>query len=127
MVHVSDLLDAIILAASSPIANRQAYIVTDNQSYTVRELYEWISNALEKRIPSWTIPMVALRAAAVVGDWISIAQGRRFLFDRAALEKLVEPAWFSSARIMSELNFSPQVDFKSTLPDMIAEYRGLRA
>lgn len=123
MVHVSNVVDAAVLAATHPAANGQCYIVTDQRPYSTRELYEMIRRGLGKPIPRWHVPIGALKALARVGDAIGRVRGRRFVFDSDALEKLTGSAWYSSEKIARELGFRPRVTFEDALPELISWYR----
>jgi nucleoside-diphosphate-sugar epimerase len=46
MVHVDDVVRALLLVSEDPRAHGQCYIVTDDRDYSTRELYELISQAL---------------------------------------------------------------------------------
>jgi nucleoside-diphosphate-sugar epimerase len=127
VVHVANVVDAAILAAESPAANGQCYIVTDGRPYSTRELYELICRGLGKRVPRWSVPLGALKAAARVGDVVGRVRGRRAMFDSDALEKLTGNAWYSSEKIEKELGFRPRVTFDEALPEMIAWYRSTSA
>jgi len=123
MVHVRDVVDAVLLAATRPQANRRCYIVTDGRAYSSREIHGAIADALGKRMPPWHVPLAALRAMARAGDLIGRVGGRRFIFDSAALEKLVGSAWYSSERISGELGFQATTDFAQALPEIVSLYR----
>lgn len=127
MVHVSDLVEAAILGASTPVANGQRYIVTDGRPYSTRELYEMIRRGLGKRIPRWHVPIGMLKGLSLVGDVVGRLRGRRVVFDSDALEKLTGNAWFSSERISRELGYRPRMTFEEALPEMIAWYRETQA
>ena len=127
MVHVSNVVEAAILAATHPAANGQCYIVTDGKAYSTRELYELICRGLGKPIPRWQTPIWALKAMARIGDAIGRVRGRRFLFDSDALEKLIGSAWFSSEKISCELGYRSSVTFEDALPELIAWYRNSRS
>jgi len=127
MVHVSNVIQAALLAATSPAANGKCYIVTDARAYSTRKLYEMICRELGKQIPQWHTPLVVLKVLGRVGDMIDLIRGKRFLFDSDALEKLTGSAWYSSEKLSRELGYRPSVAFEDALPEMIAWYRGARA
>jgi len=127
MVHVLNVVDAALLAATSPVANGQCYTVTDARSYSTRELYEMICLALGKRIPQWSIPVGMLRMLGRVGDVIGHVCGRRFLFDSDVLEKLIGSAWYSSDKLTRELGYRPSITFEDALSELIAWYRKVQA
>ena len=125
MVHVEDVVQALLLAGAKQAAVDQTYIVTDGQPISTRKLFESICAALRKPVPTWTIPVAVLRALAMVGDGIGRIRGRRFLFDSEALDKLTESAFYSSTKIQEELGFRPRRKLRSSLP-AIAEYLKLK-
>lgn len=123
MVHVGNVVDAALLAATHPSANGQTYIVTDSRPYSTGELYIQICRALGKPVPRWSVPKSALKAAGCVGDGIGRLRGRRWLFDSDAFAKLTGDAWYSSSKISRELGYRPRAGFEEALPEMIAWYR----
>lgn len=123
MVHVTNVVEAALLAATSPAANGQCYIVTDGRPYSTRELYEMICHGLGRRIPQWSIPIGILRVLGYMGDAAGRIRRRRFVFDSDALEKLIGSAWYSSERISRELGYHPSMTFPEALPELIAWYR----
>jgi len=123
MVHVTNVITASVLAATSPQANGKRYLVTDAKAYSTNELYQMICRALGKSSPRWHIPRSALAMMGYVGDAIGKVRGKRFVFDSDALDKLIGSAWYSSERIAQELGFSPSVAFQESLPELVAWYR----
>ncbi len=123
MVHVDDVVRALLLAARRPEASGQTYIVTDDQTYSTRQIYELICRALGKRTPRWTFPLGTLQWAAKGGDLIGRVRKRPFFFDSATLEKLTGSAWYSSRKIARELSYRPACTLQSALPGMVDEYR----
>jgi len=119
MVHVDDVIAAALLAAEKPEAAGQIYIVTDGETYSTRLIYEWICEALDKPVPSWSIPMPVLRGLARVGDGIGNLRGKRFMFDSAALEKLTGSAWYDAGKISRELGFEAGIHLHEALPDLV--------
>lgn len=126
LVHVSNVVEAALLASSNQAACGRCYIVTDERAYSTRELYEMICLALGKRVPRWSVPVGLLATLGGAGDLIGRIGRTRILFDSDALNKLLGSAWYSSERIARELGYRPLVSFEAALPDMIASYRGVR-
>ncbi|MDA8362700.1 MAG: NAD-dependent epimerase/dehydratase family protein [Gammaproteobacteria bacterium] len=123
MVHVDDVVQAALLAADSERASGQVYIVTDGRTYSTRQMYVWICQALGRPVPGWTLPLSLLRGAALAGDAIGAIRGRRFALDSDALGKLLGSAWYSSRKITDQLGYRPTRDLEAALPEMIACYR----
>lgn len=124
MVHVDDVVQAAILSATRPEAAGKVYIVTDGESYSTRQMYEWVCEALNKRPPGWYLPLLALKSLAKAGDFIGSLRGRRFIFDSDALEKLVGSACYSSAKIERELGYRAKRKLREALPEIV-QFLGL--
>jgi UDP-glucose 4-epimerase len=123
MVHVDDVVQAMLLAASMPAARGQTYLVTDDRIYSTRQIYMWICAALNRPIPGWMIPLGLLKLGARLGDLIESLRGRPFVLNSDALEKLLDSAWYNSAKIRRELGFQSRQNLETALPEMVAEYR----
>ncbi len=122
MVHVEDVVQAALLAAENPEAHKQVYIVTDGQTYSTRQIYKWICQALGKPTPNWSVPLPVLQGLARIGDGIGTVRGKRFMFDSDALAKLTESAVYSSAKIQRELGFAPKWTLEQALPSIVQSY-----
>jgi UDP-glucose 4-epimerase len=124
MVHVEDVVDVTLLAAELPEAVGKAFLVTGAEPVSTRQLYQWISQAVGKVPPAWSVPLVMLKGLGLAGDLIGRVRGRRFVFDSDALEKLVGNAWFSSEKAQSELGYRPRRGLEESIPLMVEENRG---
>lgn len=108
LVHVDDLVQALLLAAAQPAAAGQTYFVTDGQPLSGRELYLILRRALGLSIPRWTLPASVLHGAAGLVDgvlWLTGCRERRM---RAALDKLLGWACYDASRIRRELGYRPE-------------------
>lgn len=123
MVHASDVVAAAILAAEHDQAPGQIFIISDGETYSTREMYELICQALHKRPPGWSVPFGLLRTMGRLGDVIGKVRGRRFVFDSDALAKLTGSAWFSSEKARRVLGFQPQWTLAKALPEMVSQMR----
>lgn len=120
MVHVNDVVQAALLAAQCPQACGQIYIITDDQAYSTRQLYDLIRQTLAKPVIKWSISYSLLQALAKMGDGIGSLMKRRFLFDSDHLQKLTDSAHYSSVKISRELGYSPQYTLPASLPSIVA-------
>jgi nucleoside-diphosphate-sugar epimerase len=123
LVHVDNVVDAALLVSARPEANGQTFIVTDGRDYATRELFEAICRGLGRTVPSWSIPLSVLKAAGWAGDLLGRLRGRRFPIESDALQKLLDSASYSSARITRELGYRPRRTFVEALPAIIDWYR----
>jgi UDP-glucose 4-epimerase len=123
MVHVSDVVQAALLAAEKPEANGRLYIVTDGQTYSTHDLYVKICEGLGRGVPGWHVSVGVWRALAKIGDVIGAIRGRPFAFDSGALQKLIGSAWYSSDKIARELGYWPTHTLDDGIKEMVAAYR----
>lgn len=123
MVHVDDLIEAALVVAEDRRAAGQVFIVADRQPFSTRQLYVWISEALGRRIPGWTVPLPFLRLLGWLGDGLGRVRGRRFVFDSDALEKLIGNAWYTSAKLQTRLGWMPTRTMQATVPTMVGSRR----
>jgi len=119
MVHVDDMVQAAVLAATHTDVAGNIYIVSDGEVYSTRQMYEWICDGLQKPVPAWRFPLFVLNLLAKAGDMIGSVRGRRFVFDTDALGKLIGSAHYSSAKMEQQLGFKPRRQLHEALPEIV--------
>jgi len=117
LVHVDDVVQALLLAAAQPVAAGQTYFVTDGRAYSGGELYRFIRQALGRPAPNWAIPATVLWGVARLVDSVS-GLGRCDRPAQTALDKLLGWACYDSRRIGDELGYRPVWDFERALPEL---------
>ena len=121
MIHVQDVVQACLLAATHPEACGQTYVLTDGQEYSTNQMLGWINDALGKT-GQVSIPYAVLRAGAVLGDVVE-RLGLHVPLNGDRLSKLAGSARYSSAKIRRELGFAPAWDLRRGIQEMV---EGLR-
>ena len=114
MVHVDDLVRAILLASQDKRANGEIYIASDGRDYSTRFIYESICQAVGRSVPNWSMPKSVFTAAAYLGDRIN-----RFPFDSYRYQKLLGDGCYSSKKLFTQLRFVPIHTLHSALPQMV--------
>ena len=102
MIHVDDLVLAIVFVADDDRASGEIFIATDGTPHSSREIYNAMCSALGKSIPKWSVPKFLF-------DMASLASPRI----KYKLNKLLGDECYSSAKLES-LGFKAQ----KTLKDM---------
>jgi len=102
MIHVDDLVRAILLVAEDKRANGEIFIATDGTPHSSRYIYNAMCSALDKSIPKWSVPKILFDMASLVNPRI-----------RYKLNKLLGDECYSSAKLEA-LGFKA----KKTLKDM---------
>ena len=102
MIHVDDLVRAILLVADDDRANGEIFIATDGTPHSSRYIYNAMCSALDKSIPKWSVPKILFDMASLVNPHI-----------KYKLNKLLGDECYSSAKLEA-LGFKA----KKTLKDM---------
>jgi UDP-glucose 4-epimerase len=102
LVHVDDLVRAMIFVSNDHRANGEIFIVTDGTSHSSREIYEVMCKLSGKSIPKWFIPKFIFDFAAFFSLKI-----------RHKVSKLFDNDFYSSKKI-NAIGFMP----KRTLQEM---------
>jgi UDP-glucose 4-epimerase len=102
MIHVDDLVLAILLVADDDRASGEIFIATDGTPHSSREIYNAICSALDKSIPKWSVPKFLFDMALLASPRI-----------KYKLNKLLGDECYSSAKLEA-LGFKAQ----KTLKDM---------
>ena len=90
MIHVDDLVRALLLVAEDDRANGEIFIATDGVPQSSRKIYEAICRQVEKTVPRWSVPKFLFDGVASVSS--------RF---RYKVEKLLGDEYYSSAKLES--------------------------
>jgi nucleoside-diphosphate-sugar epimerase len=102
MIHVDDLVRAILLVADDDRANGGVFIATDGTPYSSREIYNTMCGMTGKSTPKWSVPKILF-------DMVSLLSPRI----KYKVDKLLGDECYSSAKLEA-LGFKAQ----KTLKDM---------
>ena len=126
LISLDDVARAARLVATDPAANGQIYILTDGAPYSSYEIYALMRVALGLGRPRWSMPDVAFKIMAWMGDAVTRMRGRRFAFDSDAYRKLLGSACYDSRKIRRELGFAPTRRLEDCIDEMVREFRDSR-
>lgn len=118
MVFAGDVASAIWLVAVHNDANRQIFIVADDELYTTSNLYAGIRVALGKLPVKWGVPLFLLEAAGVFGEAVKNL-GIELPVNRGVVKRLTEPAIYSAGKLKL-LGWTPTTTFFCELPKIIS-------
>jgi dihydroflavonol-4-reductase len=125
-IYVSDLVDAIFLAAHSPRAQNQIFFVSAGKSLSWNELSALIGRTLKKSYKTFNVPLGIVRMGAFLGDCLARVIGKSFLPPVVSTDKIKEaraPGWVCSNRkIREQLGFKPKVEMKEGIRKTVDYY-----
>ena len=102
MIHVDDLVRALLLVADDDRANGEIFIATDGIPHSSREIYNAMCGVIGKSIPKWSVPKILFDIAGLAGPRI-----------KYKINKLLGDEYYSSGKL-KELGFKA----KKSLRDM---------
>jgi nucleoside-diphosphate-sugar epimerase len=119
LVHVDDVVSAMRLVAGDGRANGRTYIVASQHAPSGRALFDALRQAQGLPPCHWSVPASLLWGGARVGDWLEKLAGRRLPLDSEVVDRLLNSAWYSPARIERELGWRAQVSLIDGLSEML--------
>ena len=100
MIHVDDLVNAILLISENDLTNGEIYIATDGESYSSRDIYNIMRDVAGKRPLKWSVPKFVFLSLALISPRI-----------RYKIDKLLGDQCYSSKKLKL-LGFVPKRKFK---------------
>ncbi|HET9796696.1 MAG TPA: NAD-dependent epimerase/dehydratase family protein [Gemmatimonadaceae bacterium] len=125
VVHVADVVTALLLAAERSEAVGGTYFVANREPTTWRALYDEVA-AAAGRSPALTlqIPLAAIAAAGMAGDLVSALTGWHSLANRNKT-RLARPRWWlcDATRARAELGWEASIPLQDGVRDTYLWYR----
>ena len=103
MIHVDDLVKAILLVSKYDSTNGEIYIATDGRTYSSREIYETICNVVGKSIPKWSVPKFLFDMVALISPSFKYKVDK-LLGDECYSSEKLEGLGFKPQRVLKEMN-----------------------
>jgi nucleoside-diphosphate-sugar epimerase len=122
-IHVADLVRGLLLAASSPAAVGETFVMAGRETMTTREMVERVAQALGRRAPRWRAPMWPFMAAALVFEGTLKPLGIQPPLHRRRLDFFRKSFVFSSTKAQRLLAFTPIVTFAEGALETAKWYR----
>lgn len=90
MVHVDDVVRALVFIANNKQTKGEVFIITDGNTYSSRDIYETMCQALGKSVYSWGVPLFLLNAIGLLNHGL-----------RYKIDKLIGDECYSSEKLKS--------------------------
>jgi len=99
LIHVDDLIEAILLINRTQKSKQKIYIVSDGKYYSTYQIYKIFCNILNRKIPNWSIPIS-------IFNFLKLNQ-----YTRNKIQKLFEDDFYDTSQL-TELGFKPKLNLK---------------
>jgi nucleoside-diphosphate-sugar epimerase len=123
IVHVNDVVQALLLASSVPEARGRIYNVTDGSRTTIAELAGRIADCLGCPPPCQTISYFVPQLACLLFDAIGLVKKIKAPINRAGLRFLGTSRFVDIRRARHELGYSPRQPFPDGIADSVRWYK----
>jgi UDP-glucose 4-epimerase len=103
MIHVDDLINAILMLSEDKRANGEIFIATDGNQYSTREIYTILCHISGKKVPNWTLPTFLFSLLSLISKDYNL-KVRKLLGDDCYSSKKLESLGFKPKKILEEIN-----------------------
>jgi len=103
MIHVDDLVRAILLIAEDKRANGEVFIATDGVPHSSREICDVMYGAVGKSIPKWRVPKILFDLASLVSPHIKY-KINKLLGDECYSSAKLEALGFKAKKSLKDMN-----------------------
>lgn len=114
MVHIDDVVQALLLAAEKPQAKGRVYHITDGSRTTIGELVDYLSELSHAPRPEKVLPLAIPKTACFVFEWLQRLRLRSKPgpINRVGLRFLGTSRSIDISRARNELGYEPRVSFR---------------
>ena len=103
MIHVDDLVRAILLVADDDRANGKIFIATDGTPHSSREIYNAMCSTLGKSIPKWSVPKILFDMVSLISTRIKY-KVNKLLGDECYSSDKLKSLGFKVKKTLKEMN-----------------------
>jgi UDP-glucose 4-epimerase len=103
MIHVDDLVRAILLVSEDRRANGEIFIATDGTPHSSREIYNAMCGVVGKSIPKWSVPKILFDIASLISPRIKY-KINKLLGDECYSSAKLEALGFKAKKSLKDMN-----------------------
>lgn len=113
MIYIDDLIDGILLCATSERATGNVYILTGSEPATLNQLVRTIAEVLEVRPPRLRVPFAPVYLAGFVCEMLCKPFGIDPPLHRRRVKFFSSTRWFDISKAQNHLSFEPKTDLRT--------------
>lgn len=103
MIHVDDLVRAIILVSEAKKTNGEIFIATDGSPYSSYEIYNTMRKILGKPASKWSVPKIFFDIAGILNPRIKL-KVEKIMGDECYSSEKLEKLGFKAKKTLREMN-----------------------
>jgi len=123
-VHVKDVVQAHLLALNDPRSIGETYIVSEDRSYSYKEVYAMLADILGKPMPKLRLnPFLAKAMIAPVQAANAMLRRDNFMWRLSTVDAVSSDRSYSVDKIATELGYSPAYRLEEGLRETVEWYQ----
>ena len=103
MIHVDDLVRAILMVANDDRANGEIFNVTDGTPYSSSKIYDTMCNVIGKSVPKWRVPKFLFDVVSLISPRMKYKINKLFGDELYSSSKL-EALGFKAKKSLKDMN-----------------------
>lgn len=124
LVHITDLVDGIMLAAASPRANGETFFIAEDRHYDLSAIEDMMQDALGIWAIRVRIPKALLLSIAGISEWVGKIGGFTPKLNRHKAHDFLQNDWTCSiAKAERELGYHSRIPFADGARQTVLWYR----
>ena len=124
LIHVSDLVEGIILAGEHAKAVGQTYFISSERSYNWKEVGDITARVLGRSVIRLRVPEFLVYGIAAISECYSLVSRRPVLLNLEKARDIVQDAWTCSiAKANAELGFHEGHTLEQGIVDTVSWYK----
>jgi UDP-glucose 4-epimerase len=103
MIHVDDVVRAILFISESDNAKGEIFIATDGKTYSSRQIYNAMCRAAGKKIPTWSVPKFVFDILSLLSHHVEY-RVEKLLGEEFYSSKKLEVLGFKAIKTLDNIN-----------------------
>jgi len=123
LIHISDLVDGIILASQNDRSNGKVYFISNDEYYSIAEIQSAIAQAMNIKTITIRAPEILIDLLAAMSETIAKIRRRAALLNKDKALEMKQRFWLvDNSRIKNELGFSPKISLQDGIEETLKWY-----
>ncbi len=127
LVHVSDVVRGLFLAATSEKAIGQSYFITSEKYYTWKEVGDATSKVMNKKPLVVKVPHLVVYLIAAIAQFFSLFSSKAATLNIEKAKDITQPAWISDyKKAFNDFGFKQEISLEEGIGRTVNWYKKMK-